>query len=201
MTCSEIDDPAAAEQSPHPSRDFPRLVQLLAWKTSRVTDGAAEAIEERVGGEAREVVRGQAPARRRQESHASILSLLAPAGMATVATAKARTLGLPPVIAWPFGTARVVTSSGIRSTGAFTARNSRVTAGAKCAKNSRRPGVFSWYRSCEPHIVCERFSVLRRLGRGPRPGSVTARSSCVWRSSQPPSLRSGISCARFPLRP
>ena len=89
VTCSEIDDPAAAEQSPHPSRDFPRLVQLLAWKTSRVTDGAAEAIEERVGGEAREVVRGQAPARRRQESHASILSLLAPAGMATVA-AKAR---------------------------------------------------------------------------------------------------------------
>lgn len=78
MPCSEIDDPAAAKQSPHPSRDFPRLVQLLAWKTSRMADSAAESIEERVAGEAREVVPGQAPARGWQESHASILPLLAP---------------------------------------------------------------------------------------------------------------------------
>ena len=74
---SEIDDAAAAKQPPYASRNLPRLVQFLAWKTSRMADGAAQPIEERVAGKAREVVRGQAPAGGRQERHASILSFLA----------------------------------------------------------------------------------------------------------------------------
>ena len=76
VACPEIENPAAAKHSPHSFADLPRLVQLLARKASRLADGAADSIEQRVGGEAREVVLSQASARGRQERHSSILSLL-----------------------------------------------------------------------------------------------------------------------------
>ena len=75
MPCAEIENPAAAKESPHPSPDFPCLIQLLARKTSRLADGAAESIEQGVARKAREVVPGQAPARGWKESHPAILPL------------------------------------------------------------------------------------------------------------------------------
>ena len=42
----EIDDAAAAKQPAHTARGFPCFIQLFAWKTPRVADGAANAIEE-----------------------------------------------------------------------------------------------------------------------------------------------------------
>ena len=41
----EIDDPAAAKQPAHTARGLPGFIQLLAWKTSGMTDGPADTIE------------------------------------------------------------------------------------------------------------------------------------------------------------
>jgi hypothetical protein len=56
---AKIHDAAAAKEPPDAARDFPRLVQLLAWQTSRVTDGSRQAIEERIRRKAIEVAIGQ----------------------------------------------------------------------------------------------------------------------------------------------
>jgi phosphatidylserine/phosphatidylglycerophosphate/cardiolipin synthase-like enzyme len=130
MTGSEIDDPSAAKQSPHPSRDLPRLVQLLAGETSRVTQGAAESIEKRIGGKPREVVSGQARPRGREESHASILSLLAPARMRHRA---AKCWGR---------SVRVVNLIRNFFHRGFTARNSGVRAGGKWAEELAKTRAF-----------------------------------------------------------
>ena len=57
----EIDDPAAAKQPAHTARGLPGFIQLLAWKTAGMTDGAADTIEERFAWKARKVPIGEAP--------------------------------------------------------------------------------------------------------------------------------------------
>lgn len=54
VAAREIDDAPAPESAPRPSRDFPGLVELLAWEAVGLADHAADAIEERV---AREMMR------------------------------------------------------------------------------------------------------------------------------------------------
>jgi hypothetical protein len=61
MASGEIDDATAAKQPAHTARGFPCFIQLFAWKTPRVADGAANAIEECFTWKARKVSIGEAP--------------------------------------------------------------------------------------------------------------------------------------------
>jgi hypothetical protein len=54
-----VNDSPATAQSPDPSCDFPRLVQLLARQAACVTDGPAQAIEQRVTRKPVKVVHGE----------------------------------------------------------------------------------------------------------------------------------------------
>lgn len=69
VAARDIDHPAAATQSPHPSRNLPRLEQLLAWQTSGGTHGPADAIDEPAAGEPAEIVMCEAGARSAGERH------------------------------------------------------------------------------------------------------------------------------------
>jgi hypothetical protein len=64
---AEIDDAAAAEEAPHASRHLPRFVQLFARQAAGFTHRARESIEERVAGEASEVVVRQPRFRRERK--------------------------------------------------------------------------------------------------------------------------------------
>ncbi len=62
MAGAEIDDASAAEQAARAPGHFPRLIQLLARKTTRVAYGTGNAVEEGVAAKATEIVIGEATA-------------------------------------------------------------------------------------------------------------------------------------------
>jgi len=55
MPSGEVHYAAAAKQPAHPSRGFPRFIQLLARETSRMAHGAADTIQECFTCEARKI--------------------------------------------------------------------------------------------------------------------------------------------------
>jgi len=63
MTTRQIDDAPAAKHPPHPPGHLPRFVQFLARQAAGVTDGAADAIEQRRPRKPAEIVPRQSRAR------------------------------------------------------------------------------------------------------------------------------------------
>ena len=61
VTRGEIDDAAAAKEPTHTTRSLPCFIQLLARKTPGMAGGAADAIEKRFTGKARQIAFGEAP--------------------------------------------------------------------------------------------------------------------------------------------
>jgi hypothetical protein len=61
VTCGEIDDAAAAKQPAHTARGLPCFIQLFAWKTPGMADGAADSIEESFTRKARKISIGEPP--------------------------------------------------------------------------------------------------------------------------------------------
>ena len=59
---AEIDDAAAAHQTPDSTRHLPGFVKLFAGQTPRAADGARQAMKERVVRKTTEIVLGQASA-------------------------------------------------------------------------------------------------------------------------------------------
>jgi hypothetical protein len=63
MSATQVDDPAAPEEPPHPPRHLPRFIEFLARQAACVTDGSRQAVEERRAGKSIEVAVCQASAR------------------------------------------------------------------------------------------------------------------------------------------
>jgi hypothetical protein len=70
MAAAQIDDAAAAKESPHAARNFPRLVKFLPRQTAGPAHGSGEAVKQRLAGKAIEIAFGKASTRRRRERHA-----------------------------------------------------------------------------------------------------------------------------------
>src|SRR5687768_11162688 len=69
MPACDIDDPSASTPSPHATRDLPRFVELLARQAAGPTHRPSEAVEQRLAGEAPEVVVAEPPAGAGVEAH------------------------------------------------------------------------------------------------------------------------------------
>ena len=69
MAASYVHDAPATEAAPHPPGHLPRLVEFLARQAARLTDGAGQPIEQRLTGEAAQVVMRQPGLGRRRERH------------------------------------------------------------------------------------------------------------------------------------
>ena len=80
MPAGDVDDPAAAAAPADASRDLPRLEQFLAWQPSDAADDPADAVEQRVAGEATNVVVGEPALRAVRKAHVSIVARTCPKG-------------------------------------------------------------------------------------------------------------------------
>ena len=74
MPAGDIDDPAAAAVTAHPTRHLPGLEQFLSRQPPHPADDAAEAVEQCVAGETSEVVACESISGAVREAHLSIVA-------------------------------------------------------------------------------------------------------------------------------